>query len=396
MKININEVRIVPKKVCTDFKLCVYGKVSDRVNDWINYHNLKTEHFGNIYTNIIVDSLDNLFEESKVFKYLDGFSPNLNKELHIGHLSNLILAKAFYNLGIVEETVSIYGDIGSKEQNEMGFTSLRNYQAMFDYKPSKEFFATQIPNYNNTVTEKVNSMLIEGKDEYTGCKVFDFKLVGIKSDGSTTYFYQDVLLASILNDKTLYLTGNEQVNHFNQLKQLFPDITHIGLGLVQIEGSKMSSREGNVILISDLLNIGSTMFEEYSNELMYNVFAGYILKSNISSNKSIRATELNEPNKSLGLYISYTTARLISAGCEIKEITKFNSLHLEMAYLLSKENLKPNILFVELVEHCKIINQLYLQKRIQGNKVNKVMFEQLLSDLTLGLKYLGMYCITKI
>lgn len=397
MKIDINEVRLVPKTVSKDFKLCVYGNLSHNIKEWVDYHKLSLNQSHN-YTNIIIPentTLSDLFLSKQPYQYIDGFSPNLNKELHIGHLSNLILAKSYVKLGCSNKIVSIYGDIGTKEVNDEGLSKIRQYQLMFDYRPDIEYLSSNMIDYRYLV----DNLLTDGLDDYEGCKVFELsdKLVGIKSNGTTTYFFQDVVLATILNDKTLYLTGNEQINHFNHLRELFPNqIEHIGLGLVSINGSKMSSRLSNVVLIKDLLKLGEEVFENYSNELIYNVFAGFILKSSINTNKSISVDDLTNPNKSLGLYISYTTARLISAGCNIVETNCFKSKHLEYAYLMSKFNLKPNILFIELYEHCKVINKLYLTHYIKDNEPNRLMFNQLLSDLVLGLNKLGMYVITKI
>jgi hypothetical protein len=221
------------------------------------------------------------------------------------------------------------------------------------------------------------------------------KVVGIKSNGQTSYFYQDVSLAKMLNSPTLYLTGKEQSNHFKLLKHLFPDIQHIGLGLVKVSGKKMASRIGNVLLIEDLIE---KVTEEFNNDLklVYNVFAGFILKSNPEVDKSINLDVISNPKNSSGLYISYTMARLISAGCELKIQNKFNSLGLAFAEIKSKTSLKPNILFEAIVENCKEINSLYVSHRIKDNDKNKAMFELMLSDLILGCNKLGLFIIDKV
>ena len=114
MKININKLNIIPKKVSNTFGLCTYkknGNIDPEINDWINFHQLKTEDDTN-YINIYIGDfpLSYLFTQPLTYKYMDGFSPNLNKYLHIGHMSNLVLAKAIKSLNICEKTVSIYGD----------------------------------------------------------------------------------------------------------------------------------------------------------------------------------------------------------------------------------------------------------------------------------------------
>lgn len=390
MKIDINKLKVVPKSVSNDFKLCVFGKPEIEVQDWIDFHKFNIEKTEN-YTNIILPNnivLSDIFLEHKTFEWLDGFSPNLNKKLHIGHFSNLVIGKAFQTLGVCNKTVSIYGDtLDGEIKKEDAFEMLKKYQKDFNFFTDKTLMASEV-NYNG-------DLLSDGTDDYDGTKIFiidDNKIVGIKSNGQTSYFYQDVALAEILNSPTLYLTGKEQCNHFNLLKKLFPNIHHIGLGLVKVSGAKMASRIGNVIFIDDFIN---QIKETFNNDLqlIYNVFAGFILKSNPDVDKGINLDIINNPKNSAGLYISYTMARLNSAGCELKHNNKFNSQALEFAYLKSKINLKPNILFDALTEQCKLINSLYTSHIIKDNDKNKEMFNNLLSDLIYGCDKLGLFII---
>lgn len=333
--------------------------------------------------------LSELFNNNITYKYMDGFSPNLNKFLHIGHLSNLVLAKSLKSLGVCEKVISIYGDTLKGVSKEDSLEKLKEYQDKFKYKPEIEYFASE--------AKYTGSELKDGIDSYEGTKIFEFeddKIVGIKSDGSTSYFYQDMALAEELNDYTLYLTGSEQNNHFNLLSKFYPKINHIGLGLVKLDGKKMSSSEGNVIFAEDFINELFKIFNDYN--LVYNVIAGFILKNTPESDKNITLSSIDNPKNSPGLYLSYTMASLKSAGCEVKEIDNFSSKYLEHAYLKAKFNMKPNILFNELIEHCKDINQLYKKHMIKGNEENKKMFENKLNDLIHGAKLLGLFEINKV
>lgn len=90
-----------------------------------------------------------------------------------------------------------------------------------------------------------------------------------KTNGSTTYATRD--LAAILYrartydfDKVLYLTSYEQILHFKQIFEVAKDLdldekytnglVHIPFGMVQLKTGKMSTREGNIIKLEDLLN----------------------------------------------------------------------------------------------------------------------------------------------
>jgi arginyl-tRNA synthetase len=225
-------------------------------------------------------------------------------------------------------------------------------------------------------------------------------VVAIKKDGSTSYFYQDIALASLLNDETLYLTGYEQENHFNTLKSIFPHVNHVGLGLVKLQTKdgltgKMSTRLGNVVFISDLMSDLMKEFEG-NEKLCYNIFAGYILKNHPTSDKVFNMDTIKNPKNSPGLYLSYTVARLKSAGVELVEQTEFNKQELVYNFAKSKASLSPTYLFNACVDLCKEINNLYVTNHIGGNEENKKMFEVLLGDLALGMKKLGMFDVDKV
>ena len=90
-----------------------------------------------------------------------------------------------------------------------------------------------------------------------------------KSNGSTTYATRD--LAAIMYrartydfDKALYVTSYEQILHFRQIfevakllgldEKYINGLTHIPFGMLQLKTGKMSTREGNIIKLEDLLN----------------------------------------------------------------------------------------------------------------------------------------------
>lgn len=85
-----------------------------------------------------------------------------------------------------------------------------------------------------------------------------------RRDGATLYITRD--LAALLYrfktyhfDKVLYVVGNEQKLHFDQLKSLSKlmgydlDIHHVNFGLVMQDGKKMSTRGGRVVKLYDVI-----------------------------------------------------------------------------------------------------------------------------------------------
>ena len=90
-----------------------------------------------------------------------------------------------------------------------------------------------------------------------------------KTNGSTTYATRD--LAAIMYrartynfDKAIYVTSYEQILHFKQVfetakllgldKKYTDGLIHVPFGMVQLKTGKMSTREGNIIKLEDLLN----------------------------------------------------------------------------------------------------------------------------------------------
>jgi len=392
MKIDINKIKLAP--VQFGFNFCVFGTPSDEVMQWCQYWNLSTQKSGP-YTNIILNDNFNIseaFNEPKFYDYVDGFSPNLNKHLHVGHLSNLVIANAFQKLGIGKKFIAILGDtLDGQVQKEDALETYYKICEDFGYNVDEIFYASKMKLEDE-------SILKDGEGDYIGSKIFDIdgeKIVGIKSSGSTSYFYQDVALAQHLDSSTLYLTGLEQENHFNSLNKLQEKTNHIGLGLVLLDGKKMSSSEGNIIFLSDFIN---DLLPQFNNDikLVYNIIAGQILKSSTSSSKSIDTKLIKNPKLSLGLYLSYTMAHIKSCGVTTQNNSEYYSKELQFAELKTKNNLSPNILFEALVNHCKMINKLYETHYIKDNPENIEKFSKLISDLELGMSKLGLFSIDKV
>ncbi len=400
--IGINLLRPVPKKLGLGFALCHFGEASAELKQFMEKKGFSSIE-GSGYTNFTpgpdVDFYS-LFEPLKIFSHMDGFSPNLNKKLHVGHFSNFILAKAFQKLGVTNSTVSLLGDtLDGEVSKETALEDFHKLCAEFGYDVNKAFFASDM--------KYSGSLLMDGTDNYEGTKIVEVageKVVVVKSDGSTSYFYQDMAFAETLGQNTLYLTGYEQNNHFAALQKIYPHVEHIGLGLVKVSGGKMSgevkdvkmsSRLGNVIFLQELLD---DFTEEFNGDkkLAYNVFAGLILKNKPQTDKKFTLDSIHQHENSPGLYLSYTLARLKSAGVEFQLGERLKNHELAYSFLKSQHLLNPQILFTALCDMAMHINGLYVTHRIQGSDENKSMFAELAADLALGMEKLGMYQVDKV
>ncbi len=131
--------------------------------------------------------------------------------------------------------------------------------------------------FSDKMQEIIDLLEKSGKlEESQGAKIIDLEDKGIntpiiikKSNDSTTYATRD--LAAILYrartydfDKALYVTSYEQALHFKQVfetaKLLGIDekytngLEHVPFGMVLLPTGKMSTREGTVVKLEDLLN----------------------------------------------------------------------------------------------------------------------------------------------
>lgn len=127
--------------------------------------------------------------------------------------------------------------------------------------------------YNDKMDEVVQ--ILEDKHllhESKGAEVVDLDKYDLnpalikKSDGATLYITRD-LAAAIYRKReykfvqSLYVVGAEQVNHFKQLKAVLTEmgfdwadqIHHIPFGLITLNGQKLSTRSGRVVLLEDVL-----------------------------------------------------------------------------------------------------------------------------------------------
>lgn len=166
--------------------------------------------------------------------------------------------------------------------------SLKEFNKVYDILGSKFDSWNGESFYSDKMPEVIDLLEKAGKlEESEGAKVVNLDeqnippCLIIKSNGSTTYATRD--LAAILYrartydfDKALYVTSYEQALHFKQVfetaKYLGLDekytkgLKHIPFGMVLLKDGKMSTREGKVIKLQDLLNEAISKSQEIIEE----------------------------------------------------------------------------------------------------------------------------------
>ena len=127
--------------------------------------------------------------------------------------------------------------------------------------------------YNDKMEEGIKILEEKGLlEESKGASIVNLDDVNLppamikKSDGATLYITRDIATAMYRARtynfvKSIYVVGQEQSNHFRQLKAVLKkmgfdwsdDMTHVDFGLVTKNRQKLSTRKGNIILLEPTL-----------------------------------------------------------------------------------------------------------------------------------------------
>ncbi|CAJ1227239.1 arginine--tRNA ligase [Levilactobacillus zymae] len=136
--------------------------------------------------------------------------------------------------------------------------------------------------YNDKLAEVVQ--LLKDKHllvESEGAQVVDLSKYDLnpalilKSDGASLYITRDIATA-LYRDRTyspvknLYVVGSEQTYYFKQLKAVLeemgvksaPNLQHVPFGLITVDGKKLSTRSGRIILLAKVLEESVKLAQE--------------------------------------------------------------------------------------------------------------------------------------
>lgn len=257
--------------------------------------------------------------------------------------------------------------------------SLKEFQRVYELLDSKFDSWNGEAFYSDKMQEVIDILEKTGKlEESQGAKIINLEDKGIntpiiikKSNDSTTYATRD--LAAILYrsrtydfDKALYVVSYEQNLHFKQVfetakllgidEKYTKGLEHVSFGMVLLPTGKMSTREGTVVKLEDLLDEAiqraKTVIEtknpelENKDELARKVGIGAVIFNDLSNSRI--KDEIFDWNTILnfqgetGPYIQYTYVRTKSiiekSGNKFEDIQNsdiFRNIKLE--YLQDEE-----------------------------------------------------------
>lgn len=298
--------------------------------------------------------------------------------------------------------------------------SLKEFYRIYDLLDVKFDSLNGEAFYSDKTDEVIEILEKTGKlIESNGAKIIDLEdkkmppCIICKSNGSTIYATRD--LAAILYrartydfDKCLYVVAYEQNLHFKQVFEVAKllgisekcqkGLEHVSYGMVHLKDGKMSTREGKVIKVEDLLNESISRVKEIIEEK--NPELTKEEKENISTKVGIGAVVFNDLsgsrikdeifdwdtvlnfNGETGPYIQYTYVRTNSILKKVNKIPELEEidfkellnedainivkliyLYTDILMLATKKN-EPSILARYLIDLSKAFSTFYNDNKI--------------------------------
>ncbi|MBQ3466039.1 MAG: arginine--tRNA ligase [Firmicutes bacterium] len=296
----------------------------------------------------------------------------------------------------------------------------------YDSYAGESFYSDKMPRF---IKELEDKGLMEEDEGARLVRLDDYGLTPAliqKSDGSTLYITRDIAAAVYRKEtydfyKNIYVVASQQNLHFQQWIQVLElmgyewarDCVHVPFGLVSLADGTMSTREGRVVFLEDVLNGAVDKTREIIKEknpdadpemvedvakavgigaIVFNELSNYRIKDYVFSWEHV----LNFEGET-GPYVQYTYARscsiLRNAGDDVVAKAKagFDPQYLtgESAHTLTSllyrfpdvileagEKYEPSIVTRHLVDIAQAFNKFYHDEHIlvdnEDEKVAKV------------------------
>ncbi len=294
----------------------------------------------------------------------------------------------------------------------------------FDSYNGESFYSDKMPRFVQELKDK--GLLVEDAGAQI-VKLDEYDLppaLITKSDGSTLYITRDIAAAVYRKEtydfyKNIYVVASQQNLHFQQWIKVIEllgydwakDCVHVPFGLVSMEEGTMSTRQGKVIFLEDVLNraveqtrqiikeknVNTENIDETAKEVgigavVFNELSNYRIKDYVFSWDKV----LNFEGET-GPYVQYTHARACSilrnagddavakakAGFDAKYITsesahRLMSLIYELPEVIVEagEKYEPSIVTRHIVDISQAFNKFYHDEHIlvdnEDEKIAKI------------------------
>ena len=243
-------------------------------------------------------------------------------KMEIGDEENIALWKWFVEISLTEY---------EKTYKQLGIE--------FDSYKGESFYTDKMP----AQVEKLREMGLMKIDD--GASIVDLEEYGmppcliLKRDGSTLYPTRDIAAAVYRKneynfDKAIYVTSNQQILHFKQWFKVVElmgyewhdQLVHVPYGTVSLNGAKLATRTGNVVLLKDLFaaaiekvkgimaekNPDLANNEEVAEAVGVGAIVFYYLTNNRIKDINFNLEDALSFDGNTGPYVQYTYARTCS------------------------------------------------------------------------------------
>ena len=304
------------------------------------------------------------------------------------------------NIKLWKWFISISIEEYEKTYRQLGIT--------FDHYTGESFYTDLMPAQVEKLREKKLLTIDDGASIVDLSKWNMPPCLILKRDGSTLYPTRDIAAAVYRKetynfDRCIYVTSNQQILHFRQWFKVvelmgydwYDELVHIPYGTVSINGEKLSTRSGNVVLLKDLFamaieKVGKIIEEknpslENKDEVAEAVGVGavvfyYLTNSRIKDINFVLEDALNFDGNT-GPYAQYTYARtcsIISKAGGVPDVTLdassfTDASEIELAKTLSIfpekvlaaiADYEPSVITRYILDVCAAFNHFYHECQI--------------------------------
>ncbi len=264
-------------------------------------------------------------------------------KLETGDEENLALWRWFVSISLEEY---------EKTYRQLGIT--------FDSYKGESFYTDKMP---AEVQKLRNAGLLKIDDGASIVDLSEYNMppcLILKRDGSTLYPTRDIAAAVYRKaeygfDKAIYVTSSQQCLHFAQWFKVvelmgydwYDQLVHVPYGTVSLNGAKLATRTGNVVLLKDLFALAiekvKGIMEEKNPDLMgrddvaeavgVGAIVFYYLTNNRIKDINFNLEDALSFDGNTGPYVQYTYAR----ACSVLEKVKDEALDGEMTVTCEEE-----------------------------------------------------------
>ena len=251
-------------------------------------------------------------------------------KMEIGDEENIALWKWFVEISLAEY---------EKTYKQLGIE--------FDSYKGESFYTDKMP----AQVEKLRESGLMKIDD--GASIVELEEYGmppcliLKRDGSTLYPTRDIAAAVYRKehygfDKCIYVTSTQQILHFKQWFKVvelmgydwYDQLVHIPYGTVSLNGAKLATRTGNVVLLKDLfaqaIDKVKGIMEEKNPDLCgrddiaeavgVGAVVFYYLTNNRIKDINFNLEDALSFDGNTGPYVQYTYARTCSVLEKVKDV----------------------------------------------------------------------------